>query len=529
MTANIYMTERAQTPTEPLSTVPFSRNPEFVDRGSLMADTTLLSDIHEKCSAPDARLALVGMGGVGKSQMVIEYCYRTRVTSPGTWVFWVHASNAFRFEQGYREIAEQARIPRCRDSDADLMRSVVNWLRDLKRKWILVLDNLDDNRFLNEPRYSEGGEVDAKMPPVGYLPHSANGSIIITTRDRRVALDLVDDNCIVQIDPMTQPEAVSLLDRMLGDQGKEPNRADVLKLAETLEYMPLAIEQAAAYIRRQFPLYSIQQYIRDFERSDDERLRLLAHEAGRHYRDWEAKNSILVTWQLSFNQIRAENPSAAALLSLMSFFDRQAIPEALLHIQSTEHDQNDMHDTSISTLNKGGIWVEVRTPIRGRVRQVLHDRFNWLRPSFWTAGARSRDHQIPKPAELATRNWLKFNGEFDKWLEDFMCRLENAITQDNYEQQGWAACRLLLPHVESARLQRPSSDALVIQWGILLYRTACYLSEGEVPGVLLPLLLASKQAFEQCLGPENKLTIYSAIHVAFTHSKADCKMQSYKH
>ncbi|KAJ5667462.1 hypothetical protein N7507_003326 [Penicillium longicatenatum] len=553
--------ERAQTPPEPHSTVPFSRNPDFVDRG------TLLEDIHEKCSAPDARIALVGMGGVGKSQLGIEYCYRTRVTSPETWVFWIHASNAARFEQGYREIAEQAKIPRCQDSDASLMRSVVNWLRNPKRKWILVLDNLDDNRFLYEPRYSEGGQGGAKLPPVEYLPHNANGSIMITTRKRGVALDLVDENHLIRIGPMTQSDAVSLLEIKLGDEGKEPNKMDVLKLAETLEYLPLAIIQAAAYIRRQIPLYLIKNYLEDFERSDGERLKLLAHESGRHHRDWEAKNSILVTWQLSFDQLRADNPSAADLLSLMSFFDRHAIPEALLHTQPTEYDQQNIDDTPTWTLAEETEWFEIRTPIRGRLRQALHDRLSWLRPSIWAAKLRSRDHQAPESAgretafkyippentvksrtntlrddilvlrdysfvsfssdptllemhhlvQLATRKWLESHGEFEKWQERFIRQLNNAIPKELNREPDWAVCRLLLPHVESAQLQRPSSDALMVQWGILLHRTACYLSEAEVPGVLLPLSLDSFQVFQRCLLPENELIIWNTIDIALTY------------
>ncbi|KAJ5809181.1 uncharacterized protein N7503_001399 [Penicillium pulvis] len=518
--------ERAHTPPEPLSTVPFSRNPDFVD-------------------PPDARLALVGMGGVGKSQLVIEYCYRTRVTSPETWVFWVHASNAARFEQDYRKIAEQAKITRVGN---------------------LVLDNLDDNRFLYEPQYLEGGQGGAKMPPIEYLPHSANGCIMITTRDRRVALDFVTDSCIVQIDPMTQPDAVSLLEIMLGEQGKEPNRTDVLKLAETLEYMPLAIEQAAAYIRRQFPLYSIQQYLRDFGRNDGERLKLLAHEAGRHYRDWEAKNSILVTWQLSFDQIRAENPSAADLLSLMSFFDRQAIPESLLHIQSTEHDKFSMDDSPISTSNKDETCFEVRTPIRGRVRQALHDHFNWLRPSFWTAGARSQDHQNPEPAEvgtlledtilehtiksrentlrddililrdysllsitpdhtlfemhrivqLATRKWLEAHGQTEKWLKTFIRRLANAIPKE-VDEQSRVVCLSLFPHIESALMHRTSSNEVMIDRGSLLFETTVHLTAVVSPRAMLAISLASMEAFEQCLGTENYMTIYSAMYTGIAY------------
>jgi hypothetical protein len=48
---------------------------------------------------------------------------------------------------------------------------------------------------------------------------------------------------------------------------------------------------------------------------------------GHFDRDWEAKNSILATWQISFDYIRDKKPSAAEPLPLMSFFDRQGIPD----------------------------------------------------------------------------------------------------------------------------------------------------------------------------------------------------------
>ncbi|PVH91623.1 hypothetical protein DM02DRAFT_734103 [Periconia macrospinosa] len=91
--------ERPETPPKPSCVVPFRRDPDFVDRG------TLLDQIREKCCAPASRVALVGLGGVGKSQLAIEHGYRVEAASPDTWVFWVHASNAARFEQSYRAIA----------------------------------------------------------------------------------------------------------------------------------------------------------------------------------------------------------------------------------------------------------------------------------------------------------------------------------------------------------------------------------------------------------------------------------------
>ncbi|KAK5805750.1 hypothetical protein VI817_000008 [Penicillium citrinum] len=97
--------------------------------------------------------------------------------------------------------------------------------------------------------------------------------------------------------------------------------------------MPLAIVQAASFIRNRAPRYSISQHLSDFQKSDREATKLLRKEVSQIYRDCEANNSILVTWQLSFDYIRQTKPSAADLLSLMSFFDRQGIPDNLIQDQ----------------------------------------------------------------------------------------------------------------------------------------------------------------------------------------------------
>jgi hypothetical protein len=101
---------------------------------------------------------------------------------------------------------------------------------------------------------------------------------------------------------------------------------------EALDYMPLTIVQATSYIRTRAPRCSVSQYLRDFQASDRKAIKLLGEEADCLDRDWEAKSSIIVTWQISFNYIRYKKASAAEQLSLMSFFDRQKIPENLIRL-----------------------------------------------------------------------------------------------------------------------------------------------------------------------------------------------------
>ena len=110
----------------------------------------------------------------------------------------------------------------------------------------------------------------------------------------------------------------------------EPSRKDVARL---LEYMPLAIVQAAACIQQIGARYSVRQYIRAFQKNEKRQMNLLRYEAGHLRRDKEAKSSSVTTWQISFDDIRKKWPLSADLFSLMSFFIRQGIPEAVLKIE----------------------------------------------------------------------------------------------------------------------------------------------------------------------------------------------------
>jgi hypothetical protein len=131
--------------------------------------------------------------------------------------------------------------------------------------------------------------------------------------------------------------AQALLQKKLGDKVDNDGTAE---LAAALEFMPLALVQAAAYIRQRAPRCSVRQYLEQFRKSDIEKTSLLNHEAGRLRRDREAKNSVIITWQISFDHVRQVRPSAADLLSLMSFFDRQGIPQFLLDRQHKAEDRN---------------------------------------------------------------------------------------------------------------------------------------------------------------------------------------------
>ena len=326
---NLYLASR---PPKPSSTVSCRRDRDFVDRSDL------LSQVDKQCSQPAGRAALVGLSGVGKSQLAIEYTHRTRERSPDTWVFWVHASNVARFEQGYRDIADVVKIAGREDPKTDIFRTVHYWLRGCEGKWLMILDNVDDARYLLKAKPKSQSQI--IEPDNGafsslwkYLPKSPNGSILITSRSKETALKLVRVNETISVEPMSETHARELCKKKLGPEVPLIDE-DIAKLVAVLEFIPLSIAQAAAYILQQAPRCSVREYIRKFQKSDQWKSKLLDFDGGQFHTDGEVKESIVKTWQISFEHIIQARPSAANLLSLMSFFDSQGISEALVRNRS---------------------------------------------------------------------------------------------------------------------------------------------------------------------------------------------------
>ncbi|CAG8947722.1 unnamed protein product [Penicillium salamii] len=497
-----HLIKRPETPPSPLSTVPFTRDPDFVRR------ETLLDQIYSKNSVAGSRIALIGLGGVGKSQLAIEYSYQVRSKSPATWVFWVHASNEARFEQSFRDIADQVKIPGRQDVKVNIFKLVENWLRDGKiGNWVCILDNIDDDQLLcSVPVAGKGdpmsGSTNASTKPLlEYILRSQNGSIIIASRTREVALKMVHHSDLIEVKPMERSGALELLQRNL-DQPEESQESR--QLVNALESMPLAIIQAASYIRNRAPRCSVSQYLKDFLKGDREATKLLKKEAAHHYRDWEAKNSILVTWQISFDHIRQTNPSATQLLSLMSFFDRQGIPENLLRQQpkanymSSSELPSDSSDGGTSESDSGPDFEDDVATLRDY--------------SFISVIENSFLFTMHRLVQLTTRAWLKTHGQIDRWKDEFISTLCDEFPTGEYE--NWERCRPLFPHVKSAVSQQPKSPTCLLKWVMLLYRGAWYaLQIGNITDAR-QMAFQSRNHRMNLLGDEHEDTIDSTSMMA---------------
>jgi tetratricopeptide (TPR) repeat protein len=448
-----------------------------------------------------------------KSQLAIEYTHQVRSESPTTWVLWVYASNAARFEQSFRDIADQVKISGRQDPRANIFNLVENWLRDEKRgRWVLILDNVDDHEFLCKSPVT--GQGDPKNCPTNvptkplleYLPRSLNGSVILTSRTREVALRIVDYKDLIEIKPLERSEALELLQRKLQQPGEIQESR---QLVEELELMPLAIVQAASYIRNRAPRCSVSQYLRDFQKSDREAIKLLKIEAGHLYRDWEAKSSILVTWQMSFDHIRQTKRSAADLLSLMSFFDRQGISENLLRVQLKSSDSS-----GFGGLNDSSDDMEV---YGSDAVDDFEDDITTLRDfSFISVGKNSGFFTMHRLVQLSTYIWLKIHGQTELWKERFINSLYYRFPTGEFE--NWGTCQLLFPHVKAAILQRPESPESLRKWATLLYNGAWYASQRGFVADVRNMASRSREQRISLLGAEHEEALSSTAMLAMAWS-----------
>lgn len=347
-----------------------------------------------------------------------------------------------------------------------------DWLRDKKKgPWILILDNVDDASFLK----LADSDFDTTVAPatknahpkqlISYIPYCKHGSVLVTSRSRSAALELVDRANIISIKPMEERDALQLFRNKLGESDKA---SYIVELAAALDYMPLAMVQASAYILQRRPRYSLQKYIEEFCKSDRRKATLLGLKDGKprqdaeakilgltgeeFRRDAESKNSILFTWQISFDYIRKTRSSAADLLSLMSFCDQQGIPEFLLHGQDDstcgDSEQNQREENSIKSIEdkskhedkyEENEEEEAEEEDKGTVdsdsdsteqqsNYTDNDSFEndviILRNfSFITANEDGTTFEMHRLVQLATLEWLRAHDLYEHWQHQLLLRL----------------------------------------------------------------------------------------------------------
>ncbi|TWF96065.1 FxSxx-COOH system tetratricopeptide repeat protein [Saccharopolyspora dendranthemae] len=262
------------------------RNPGFVGRSEL------LEQLHSQLAEPGTTAvlpeALHGLGGVGKTQTVVEYIYRHAADYDLIW--WVSAERLTQIRAGFVELARQIGLPAASTAEAAVA-SVVDALRRRTpfARWLLVFDNAD-----------RPDDLRPFIPAVG-------GHVIVTSRNP----DWSGIARTVEVDLFTRRESEELLRRRDDTIGQD--EADLL--ADALGDLPLAIEQASAW-RSQTGM-PVREYIELLNAGRSE----LLESTNRSDTDLP----VAAVWNVTLSRLRTEHPAALQLLQICAFFGPEPI------------------------------------------------------------------------------------------------------------------------------------------------------------------------------------------------------------
>ncbi|KAF2174727.1 hypothetical protein K469DRAFT_685748 [Zopfia rhizophila CBS 207.26] len=198
------------------------------------------------------------------------------------------------------------------------------------------------------PRQQPGQEL---HPLIDYLLKSKQGGIVFTTRDRKIAVKLAQQN-VVDVPAMGEDAAAELLGKCLVNVDLAKSWQDTSALLLQLTYLPLAIVQAAAYINEN--AISLADYLSLLAEQEEEVIDLLSEEFEDDGRYRNIKNPVAITWLISFNQIQRRDRLAADYLLFMACIEPTDIPQSLLPAGASRKKEVDVIGTltTYSFVNK---------------------------------------------------------------------------------------------------------------------------------------------------------------------------------
>ena len=429
------------------------------------------------------KIAIMGLGGVGKTQLVLELLFQTKEKHNDCSVIWIPATNPESLHQAYINVARQLGIPGCEDDRADVKRLVQGYLgKESIGRWLLVFDNADDiDMWIAKPgARSILQREQGSQPLVDYLPKSNQGTILFTTRDRKIAVKLAKQN-VVDVPAMGEDAATRLLEQCLIDPELVKSVQDTNSLLSQLTYLPLAIVQAAAYINENGS--TLRDYISLLADQEEGVIELLSEEFEDDGRYRDVKNPVATTWLISFEQIRRRDRLAAEYLAFMACIEPKDIPPSLLPPGASLKREND----AIGTLSAY---------------------------SFVTKRPADTVLDLHRLVHLATRNWLRKEEQLGQSTETAIVRLNEVFPDASHESRSlW---RTYLTHVRCA-LESNSVDKdwktrmdLMWRYGMCLYEDGRW-DETEIA---ITQVLEWEKRF---LGAEHLDTLTSVANLAATY------------
>jgi len=363
--------------------VAHSQNRNFTGRVELLA--TLRSQL--QAGHYSALTALHGLGGIGKTQTAVEYAYRYAGEYELVW--WLRSEDPATLAGDYALLAARLGLPEAENDQQAALQAVKDWLA-VNRGWLLIFDNAES--------------PDEVRP---YLPAGSSGHVIITSRRpdwRSVAAPL-------SVGTLSLEDAIKFLHRRSGQQDHPASR----ELVEELGLLPLALEQAAAYIDEHGR--TISEYLELFRKHRQELLK-----RGKPSPDYPA--SVETTWELSFAKVREQSSAGADLLSLCAFLAPDDIPLDIIR------DGTDRLPDSLA--NAVADELEFDDAISALRRHSLAER---------TDNALS----VHRLVQAVVRDSIE-ESDRGAWAEAAAGVISKAFPYDSDDVRTWSVCARLLTH-----------------------------------------------------------------------------------
>jgi hypothetical protein len=381
--------------------IPFRQNSRFVGRNEQLEQlrTEFLNNRSGK------KIAIIGLGGIGKTQIAVQFAYQVREEAPDCSIFWIPAISREGLEQTYTDIVQELQIPGWEDKGADSKALLQRYLSQKSAgRWLLIFDNADDIDMWLRKDGQQKSLVDQ-------LPRSEEGCILFTTRDRKAAVKLAHQN-VISVADADEDMAMQLLRgylvrKELMDNGHE----EVVKLLTKLAFLPLAIVQAAAYINEnETTLVKYPELLAEQEEDVVDLLSKDFEEEGRYH---GIKNTVAATWLISFEQMRGRDPLAVDYLSFMACIEPTDIPQSMLPAGKSRVQETD----AIGLLKAYSFVGEKSAKMTLDMHRLVH---------------------------LATRSWLQKGNHLTEWTMKARQQLNEVFPDDDYTNRSiW---RLYLPH-----------------------------------------------------------------------------------
>ncbi|MCJ1473826.1 hypothetical protein MMC13_002478 [Lambiella insularis] len=442
----------------PFFLVPYSENFNFVGQQEALH---CLKEMSTQPSKSPNNVALCGLGGIGKSQIALAYAYWHQRNFEKHSIFWLHAGDYLQLQESLELVAAHCRVSRTEDTKVALLDRLKLWLSDpTNGPWLMIIDSADRRdtftQALENTQWHTSQRDHSTTPSrrIGrYFAAPAHGTYLFTTNNLSTAETLVQPQHIIHVHSMKPQDASTLLRSQLARIVTQRGDAEVhkvtwqekelQKLAEKLDYIPLALLQAAAFIRQNS--FSVPDYLKVLDDNESELTKLLEHELGsEHERDDMAK-AVMSTWKAAIDEIHVHCPAAVEIISLIAFYDVQHIPKSLLR---QFHNNMQYTDEALRIL---------------------------IEYSFITASTSTESFEMHRLVQLAMRKRLAVSNVEKEWAVKALSLLSQHFPDGKYE--SWDMCALLCPHALKVIQNTLYSTSEALSLGSLQSKLSWYFAQ----------------------------------------------------